>query len=152
MDLKKFLKNHFDQLTEKYVDQTDDIGYYDKFFKFITSHYSLDHLQNFNYIKYVKVKRQILKLENDTKYMKYINSIDSIIRIMNQNNVFPNIKIKNYMYKTNVVFNILIEREKILIESIRHIRSLLDLKDGDYAFKMKIICITLFMVSLSYID
>jgi hypothetical protein len=140
MEFKNFLKNHFDQLTEKDVDQTDDIGYYDKFRKFITSHYSFDHLQTFNYIKYVKVKRQILKMENDTKYMKYINGIDSIIRIMNQNNVFPNIKIKNYMYKTNVVFNIIIEREKILVESIRHIRSLLELKKGDNVFNMKIIC------------
>lgn len=140
MEFKNFLKNHFDQLTEKDVDQTDDIGYYEKFRKFITSHYSFDHLQNFNYIKYVKVKRQILKMEDDTKYIKYINNIDSIIRIMNQNNVFPNIKIKNYMYKTNVVFNIIIEREKILVESIRHIRSLLDLKKGDNVFNMKIIC------------
>jgi hypothetical protein len=136
MELKNFLKNHFDQLTEKDVDETDDITQYEKFNKFICSHYSLDHLREFNYIKYVKVQRQVLKLKDNNTYMKYINSIDELITLMHQNNVFPNLKIKNYMYKTDAFFKIIEDREKILIESSKHIRSIL--KDNDDLFNMKI--------------
>jgi hypothetical protein len=136
MELKIFLKNHFDQLTEKDVDETDDITQYEKFNKFICSHYSLDHLREYNYIKYVKVQRQVLKLKDNNTYMKYINSIDALITLMHQNNVFPNLKIKNYMYKTDAFFKIIEEREKILIESSKHIRSIL--KDNDDSFNMKI--------------
>ena len=38
MELKNFLKDHFDQLSEKDVDETDDITQYEKFNKFICSH------------------------------------------------------------------------------------------------------------------
>jgi hypothetical protein len=139
MDINLFLKDHFHQLDFSDISEDNDFSDYEIFRKFVYDHYSLSHLKHNNYIKYVKVRRQMLKLSNEKKYNDYINKIDNIIKIMNDYHIFPNILIKNYMYKMGNIFKIIEERKSVLLESIVNIRKVFFLKENDQVFKFKII-------------
>jgi hypothetical protein len=139
MHINTFLKDHFHQLDLNDIAEDNDFSDYDIFRKFIHEHYSLSHLKSNNYIKYVKVKRQMLKLSDEKRYMDYIHKIDDVIKIMNDYHIFPNILIKNYMYKLSSIFKIIEERKTVLLESITNIRKVFNLKNDDKAFKFKII-------------
>ena len=53
-----------------------DMENFDKFKKFIDNHYTLNHLKNNNYIKYVKVIRQKIVLMGNNNYEMLINKIN----------------------------------------------------------------------------
>ena len=139
MHINTFLVEHFNQLNLSDISENNDFSDYDIFRKFVNEHYSLNHLKHNNYIKYVKVKRQILKLKDEKRYMGYIDKIDSVIKVMNDYHIFPNILIKNYMYKMGNIFKIIEERQKVMIGNISNIRRVFNLKDNDPVFKFKII-------------
>ena len=138
-DIKQYLGNHFSQLNYDNIAENNDFSDYTLFRKFIQEHYNLDHLKNNNYIKYVKVKRQMLKLDEPIKYMGYMNSIDAIIKIMSDNHVFPNIKLKSFLFRIDGLHKLINDRKIILIDTIKNIRSLFNLKGDNYKFKFKIL-------------
>ena len=57
---------------------------------------------------------------------------------MADNNVFPRVEIKKYMYKTNVFFNMIHIKQKLLLNNISIIKNLfkLNLKDTNSKFKI----------------
>ena len=139
MGANEYIKLYFHQLTLNDILDDDDFCEYKNFKKFIYDHYQLNYLENNNYIKYVKVKRQILKLNEETKYTKYLNRISSIILILSNNSTFPNIDIKKYMFRIYTLLKLIDNKKKVLFESIKTINNLLNLKVNDIQFQFKII-------------
>jgi len=139
MDISQFLCQHFNRLSCSDISEKNDFMCYDNFKNFILEHYQLQHVESNNYIKYVKIKRQMLKLIDEKKYNKYISKINSILQILAGNHVFPNIDIRKYMYKMNAFFKLIEDKKKTLKDTINHIRSLFDLKGDDTKFRFKIL-------------
>lgn len=138
MELNKFLKNYFNQLSCKNISDKNNFDDYDNFKQFIMEHYQLNHVELFNYIKYVKIKRQIIKLKDGLLYNKYINDINSIIKEMFEEKIFLDINIKKYLFKINVLFTILDDKKISYLKIINTLRNLLD-SNKDHIFKFKII-------------
>ena len=137
MELNSFLEENFKRLTLKDICETNNFLSYENFKKFIDEHYNLNHIENNNYIKYVKVKRQIIRLTNNEEYIKIINDINSIISYLSDLNIIPNLNIRKYMYKINTFFKFINDKEKILLNTIIKIRELFKIKDN-YIFHLKI--------------
>ena len=138
MDLDIFLKSNFNQLSSKDICNDNDFSNYENFKKFILNHYNLKHIEKKNYIKYVKVKRQIIRIKEEELYNNYINKINSIIKIMFENNIFSNCDIKKYMYRINLFFRLIEDKKNTLFNSIHTIRELFDLKGDNHQFKIRI--------------
>lgn len=137
MDLNNFLEENFKQLSLKDICETNNFLSYENFKTFIDEHYNLNHIENNNYIKYVKVKRQIIRLTNNEEYIKIINDINSIISYLSELNIIPNVNIRKYMYKINTFFKFINEKEKILLNTITKIRELFKIKN-DNIFHLRI--------------
>jgi hypothetical protein len=137
MELNSFLEENFKRLSLKDICETNNFLSYENFKKFIDEHYNLNHIENNNYIKYVKVKRQIIRLTNNEEYIKIINDINSIISYLSDLNIIPNLNIRKYMYKINTFFKFINDKEKILLNTIIKIRELFKIKDN-YIFHLKI--------------
>ena len=118
MDINDFLCKYFNRLSGDDISDINHFTTYDNFKQFILDHYQLDHVEKNNYIKYVKIKRQMLKLIDWGKYTKYINKINSIIEIMTYNHVFSHFDIKKYMYKMNVFFKLVENKKNSLKKTI----------------------------------
>jgi hypothetical protein len=140
MDLHSFLKTRFTQLSNKNVCNDNEFSSYDNFKKFILDHYQLNHMEKHNYIKFVKVKRQILKIDNEIGYIKILNNIQSYIKIMYDNHTFPNLNIRKYMFKINVIFKLIDEKKQGLLKTLKILRSVYNLENKNDYFKMKILC------------
>ena len=128
MEINNFFSKNFEQLTILDISDINDFSSYDNFKQFILDHYQLDYMKKNNYIKYVKVKRQILKLLDERTYMYHINMINKIITIMAYNNVFPNVDIKKYMYKISAFFKLIETKRDILENTIKTLRKILNIK------------------------
>ena len=140
MDIKTFLKKYYTQLTEANINTDNEFLEYEGFKKFIYDHYSLEHIKQHNYIKYVKIKRFILVNQPDNIFRKLLDKINELITIMADNNTFPRIDIKKYMFRLNTFKKIINERKKILEDNIKLIRSIFDLKKSNELHRFKILC------------
>ena len=141
MDIKTFLKKYYTQLTEANINTDNEFLEYEGFKKFIYDHYSLEHIKQHNYIKYVKIKRFILVNQPDNIFRKLLDKINELITIMADNNTFPRIDIKKYMFRLNTFKKIINERKKILEDNIKLIRSIFDLKKSNELHRFKILCV-----------
>jgi len=122
MDTISFLKTHFIQCSLSDLCDRNNFEKYDSFRKFIYDHYSLTHLENNNYIKYVKVNRQLLRIYEDVLYMKIINSINSICAYLFSHGVFPKIDIRRYLFKIDSFLKLIEFKKRCLLETINHVR------------------------------
>lgn len=139
MDLHSYLKTKFTQLSNKNLCNDNEFDTYENFKKFILNHYQLEHMEKHNYIKFVKVKRQILKIENEIGYIKVLDDIQNSIKVMYENHTFPNLDIRKYMFKINVVFRLIDEKKLSLLKTMKILRSVYNLDDKNDIFKMKIL-------------
>jgi len=140
MNIEILLKKEFDQLSIKNICNDNEFLTYENFKNFILKHYDLEHIKKCNYIKYVKIKRQILKLKEDEVYTKLINDINNTIKIMSHNNIFPKVDIKKYMFKMNSLFKLIENRKISIINSINTIRNIFNINNtDDKIFQLKII-------------
>jgi hypothetical protein len=138
MELNNYLKKYFTQLSYDNICNHNEFLTYENFKNFILNHYQLTHMESHNYIKYVKVKRQILKLNEHDKYINLLDEINEIVKAMYECHTFPNINIKKYMFKIYTLLKLVDERKESLINTIKIIRSLFNLKEEDAYFKNKI--------------
>jgi hypothetical protein len=140
MSIKSFLQElGFTQISNKEINSDNDFYQYENFKKFIDEHYSLDHLQKHNYIKYVKVMRQIIKVKHGEIYDKHIKNIQNLIKIMVELRIFKNINILKYMFRLNSFFALIEEKKYIAFNTIRTIRTSSYLIDDNSSTKFKII-------------
>lgn len=138
MELNNFLEDNFRKLSFKDVSEENSFSSYENFKKFIYDHYNLPHIENNNYIKYVKVKRQIIRLYEEKKYSDLISNINLIINKLSILNIFPRVNIQNYMFRINSFFKLIDIKEKFLLNHIINVRELFLIKDN-YDFYVKII-------------
>lgn len=136
MNIKDFLKTKLINLNRSHLSIDNDFSDYTKFKKFIDDHYKLEYLKKHNYIKYVKVIRQILIIERKEEYSSLFKNIDIVINILASHQTFPRINIRRYMFKIDVIFNILKTKHSILIEIMKHIKSLDPLSNIKISFSM----------------
>ena len=139
MELNPFLKSKFIQLSYKNICYDNEFLSFDNFKKFVDEHYNLIHMEKYNYIKYVKVKRQIIMLTDNDKYSILIKEINDIFKILSIYHIFPYIDIKKYMYKLNNIFKLIEEKRLALYNTLKEIRSLFDLRNEDNKFKIRIL-------------
>ena len=138
MELNEYLKLYFTQLSFKNICNDNDFTTYENFKRFIDNHYSLEHMEKHNYLKYVKVKRQILRLNEDKLYYQHINDINNTIKFLADMHTFPYIDIKKYMFKIHNIFKIIEERKSALSKTIKIIRSLFDMKSKSAISNIKL--------------
>ena len=136
MNIKDFLKTKLTNLNIEHLSIDNDFSDYDKFKKFIDDHYKLEYLKKHNYIKYVKVIRQILIIEKKEEYSSLFKNIDNVINILASHQTFPRINIRKYMFKIDAIFNIIKSKHSILIEIMKHIKSLDPQSNPKIAFSM----------------
>ena len=140
MDIKIYLKKFYEQLTPKNINTDNEFIEYEGFEKFIYAHYTLEHIKKHNYIKYVKIQRFVLVNQENSLFRKYLSQINDIIVILADNHCFPRIDIKKYMFRLNTFKKLIVERKKILENSIKTVRSIFDVKKQDGKHRFKILC------------
>jgi len=133
--INNLFKKDFIQLTPKYISKINDFSSYENFRDFITNHYNLSYIEKNNYLKFVKVKRYILKFTEEEKYTGYIIQMNNIIKIMSEHQTFPNIDIRKYMFKLNVLLNVIKERKRILLETIENIRNIYNINNNSSIYR-----------------
>jgi hypothetical protein len=140
MNINNLLNDKFDKLSINNIGNENEFLTYDNFKNFILKHYNLTHIEKYNYIKFVKIKRQILKLKENEKYTLILDEINRTIKIMNNNHVFPCIDIKNYMFKLATFLKIIDNKKKSINNAINTIRNIFNIKNiNDKIFQIKII-------------
>lgn len=137
MELNIFLKKYFIQLSYENVCNNNNFLTYDNFKNFIYEHYNINHIENNNYIKYVKVKRQIIRLNEEEKYYNMINNINFIITKLSNIRTFPKVNIRNYMYRINTFLKLIDMKDKLLLNNIINVRELFNIKN-ECNFNLKI--------------
>jgi hypothetical protein len=137
MDIKNFLLKYFVQLSSKNICDDNNFNNYENFKNFVVSHYQINHVELFNYIKYVKIKRQIIRLKESEKYETLLHEINKVISYMYENQTFPHIDIKKYLFKIHAIFKMIDEKKNAITNTIESIRDLFLLKN-DNEFKYKI--------------
>jgi hypothetical protein len=138
MIFNNLLLKHFRKLNNEDITDNNNFLTYENFKNFILLRYNIKHIEKYNYIKYVKVKRQMIKLKDGVKYDKYIDTINNIIKEMHENNIFPMVDIKKYMYKMNSFDKLIEYKKKNLLNNMIIIRNIFDAKKDSYEFKFKI--------------
>ena len=129
MELNIFLNTYFNKLSSKNICDKNDFNDYENFKDFIMNHYEINHVELFNYIKYVKIKRQIIKSNNQIKYDKYINEINDTIKIMADHNIFHNINIRKYLFRIDNFLKLIETKRESFLSTINIVRNLFKLKD-----------------------
>jgi hypothetical protein len=124
MDIKDFLKSKFTHLDSTYLSEINDFSNYDVFRKFIYDHYQLNYLKKNNYIKYVKVNRQILIIQKKDKFLGLFKNIDYTINILASHQTFPRINIRKYMFKIENIFKIIKAKHQFILNILKYIKSL----------------------------
>lgn len=104
MDIKDFLLKYFVQLSSKNICDDNNFNNYENFKNFVVNHYQINHVELFNYIKYVKIKRQIIRLKESEKYENLLYEINKVISYMYENQTFPHMDIKKYLFKIHTIF------------------------------------------------
>ena len=135
LSIKCFLCKYYIQLSSKNISVENDFLKYDDFKSFINKRYNIDHLERHNYIKYVKVIRQTIRVKDDKKYCMYIDTINNYIRILAEHHVFPKKNIVKFMYKTNVFRTLIEKKRKILQETLKNIRNIFE--NTEYENKLR---------------
>jgi hypothetical protein len=139
MDLNKYIDKYFCMLSYNDLSEKNNFKDYNNFKDFIVGHYNLNHMKLNNYIKYVKVKRQIIILTKRDEYINLLAKINSIINIMHTHSIFPKIDIKKYLFKMNVLFRLIEEKKNNILQSINSIRDLYEIQCSNIKFNFKIL-------------
>ena len=138
MDFKQYLLGYCKNLNKSDVNEYS-MDVYDNFHNFISKHYSLNHMKNHNYIKYVKVMRQKLLDHNPKEYNYLLNKIDSLIQILQNTNLFPKLNINKYLFKIFKFLKLLDIKKKNLEETIVYYQKLYEEYNDKYDVKFKIL-------------
>ena len=87
MNIKEHLSNYSKNLTINDIFESD-MAEYNYFKEFIVKHYSLDHIKEYNYLKYVKIIRQ--KIVNDSNGLYDICTVftNLQVRLMARTRIF----------------------------------------------------------------
>jgi hypothetical protein len=135
MLLDNFLEKYFIRINSSNESFYNDFHNYENFKNFVNEHYSIEHLKKNNYIKYVKVKRHMMKLNENNKYNNILNKINYIIQILVNNCTFPCISIKKYMFRLDNIIKLIHHKRYKMMENINYLKGLYKL-NNNFKFRM----------------
>lgn len=133
-DLREYLKsvNGIIHMDNSFISKKMDMTNFSEFYDFVKERYSLEHMREFNYIKYVKVKREMLTYYNTDNYVNKIQQINNILKELNKRNVLNYIDFKKYLFKIYNIFDVFKKKIDLNEKSIcrrKHFISLIQFKD-----------------------
>lgn len=138
MDLHSFLDQKCVNLKNNDV-QEFTMEKYDNFYSFVENHYSLKHMKENNYIKYVKVMRQKLLNNDPEKYNSLIDKINDLIGILFKYNLFPNYSLRKFLFKIFKFLKILEIKKRNIEDTIKYYQKLFDSYNDKDKIKFKIL-------------
>lgn len=126
MKLHNYLHQKCKNLSKKDIFSLE-MEKYDNFKKFIDEHYNIEHLKNNNYLKYVKVKRQMIVLSGLENYDQLIDKINHIFIEMSEHFLFFKINFRKYLFNIKKIFSLLKKREIGLSKELERFKNLYDI-------------------------
>jgi len=117
---------NIEQISEKHICTDRDFDDYESFYDFIIKHYQLKHLQEHNYIKFVKVMRNIIIINHYEAYHKKINNMNDILLKLSENNILSYNDITKFFYKIENINKILEERKNIIDLTVLNMREIIN--------------------------
>ena len=138
MDLNSYLLKKCKNLNNNDIYEFS-MEVYDNFYHFIENHYSLEHMKNNNYIKYVKVMRQKLLNDKPDEYNFLLNSINKLINILFTHNLFPNLNINKYLFKLYKFIKLLDIKKNDVGNTISYYQKLYETYNNKDDVKFKIL-------------
>jgi hypothetical protein len=131
---------NIEQICEKNICTKRDFKDYESFYDFVMKHYELKHLQEHNYIKFVKVMRNIIIINHCDLYNTKINNMNEILLKLSENNILSYNDITKFFYKIESINKILEEKKNIIDLTILNIREIIkknnDLNNDLNKFKL----------------
>lgn len=133
-DLREYLKSvdGIIHMNNSFISKKMDMTKFEEFDNFVKERYSIEHMKEFNYIKYVKVKREMLTYYNTDNYVQKIEQINSILRELSKKGILHYIDFRKYLFKIyNVIdlFKKKIEMNEKSIHRRKHFLSIAEYKD-----------------------
>jgi hypothetical protein len=127
---------NIEQICEKNICTKRDFNDYESFYDFIMKHYELKHLQEHNYIKFVKVMRNIIIINHYDLYHEKINNMNEILFKLSENNILSYNDITKFFYKIESINKILEEKKNIIDLTILNIREIIKVNNDLNKFKL----------------
>ena len=137
-DLINYLRRteNIEQLNDEHICRKRDFDTYKSFYDFVKFHYNLKHLQENNYIKYVKVMRHILIVKHEDEYNKRVNEMNDILLILSKNNILSFCNIIKFFYKMNTLEEAINDRKIVFKNTLESIREILNSGTARNEFKL----------------
>ena len=136
-ELHVFLQKFITHMGNEFICEKYPMTDYDSFYKFVSSRYNLDHLQRYNYIKYVKVKREILSLMNIDNYVDKLQEFNIHFQELSRSTIFPSIDIHRYLFKIYSILNIFDKKRESYNTTINMLQSLIEISESTVKIKLQ---------------
>jgi hypothetical protein len=127
---------NIEQICDKNICTKRDFKDYESFYDFVMKHYQLKHLQEHNYIKFVKVMRNIIIINHYDLYHEKINNMNEILLKLSENNILSYNDITKFFYKIESINKILQEKKDIIDLTISNIREIIKINNDLNKFKL----------------
>ena len=124
-DIKEYLNYNTVQLEKKHISNRFNFTDYDVFENFVLERYSLAHLENHNYIKFVKVARQINRIKYENEFFMHINNIQSLIDKLVEGQVYPRININRYLFKLDKLLKTIEYKGNVITQTYHHVQKVI---------------------------
>lgn len=139
MDFRIFLQDYAKNLTTDDIIE-DKMLDYDYFNQFVKEHYDLNHIKKINYLKYVKIIRQIIVFNKESTYNNLVQHINDIFQKMFHENVLCKMNLRKYFFKLSKIHTILAQRKKNFQELIQYYKLLMIQYELNKPFQVKLLC------------
>ncbi len=125
IDIKEYLKHNTKQLEKKHISNRFNFIDYNIFEKFVLERYSLHHLETHNYIKFVKVARQINRCKYENEFLFHTNNIQSLIDILVTNQLYPRVNINRYLFRLEKLLKIIDYKGMIITKTYHNVQKVI---------------------------
>ena len=102
-DLHRFLERYLDRISPQNESSHRNFDSYELFRTFVLKHYDLEHMEKNNYIKFVKVMREIIKHRHFEIYDEKISNINKIFKILSESGIANSIDFHKYLFTPLVI-------------------------------------------------
>jgi hypothetical protein len=123
-DLHRFLEKYLDKISPQNESSHRDFDSYELFHTFILKHYDLEHMEKNNYIKFVKVMREIIKYRHFAIYDEKISNINKIFKLLSDSGITNSIDFRKYLFNPDNIYSFFEKRKKTLSNLILYLRDL----------------------------
>ena len=123
-DLHRFLEKYLDRISPQNESSHRDFDTYELFRTFVLKHYDLEHMEKNNYIKFVKVMREIIKHRHFEIYDEKISNINKIFKILSESGIANSVDFRKYLFNPDSIYSFFEKRKRTLSNLILYLRDL----------------------------